>query len=201
MPTMTLIADLEDMGHKTQGEFEGAYANRKGSIIPADFPEIFPMTKLTHLNAEGAAHMVDVSDKTESSRSASAEAWLTMKPETLGRVLAGQLKKGDVFATARIAGIQAAKKCADLIPLCHPLMLGAVSVDFESDEAAGRLRVITRCRIKGQTGVEMEALTAASIAALTIYDMAKAVEKGISIGPVRLLEKSGGKSGDFKAFP
>jgi len=159
------------------------------------------MTKLTHLTPEGAAHMVDVSDKTESSRSASAEAWLTMKPETLGLVLAGQLKKGDVFATARIAGIQAAKRCADLIPLCHPLMLGAVSVDFESDEPAGRLRIITRCRIKGQTGVEMEALTAASIAALTIYDMAKAVEKGISIGPIRLLEKTGGKSGDFNAFP
>lgn len=157
------------------------------------------MAKLTHLNDQGAAHMVDVSDKAESSRRASAEAFLTMAPETLHLVMAGQLKKGDVFATARIAGIQAAKKCADLIPLCHPLMLGAVSVDFEANEAAGQLRVITHCRIKGQTGVEMEALTAASIAALTIYDMAKAVEKGITIGPIRLLEKSGGKSGDFKA--
>jgi len=159
------------------------------------------MTKLTHLTPQGAAHMVDVSDKAESSRSASAEAFLSMKPETLGLVLAGQLKKGDVFATARIAGIQAAKKCSDLIPLCHPLMLGAVSVDFEVDEGAGQLRIITQCRIKGQTGVEMEALTAASIAALTIYDMAKAVEKGISIGPIRLLEKTGGKSGDFTALP
>lgn len=157
------------------------------------------LNDLSHLNEQGAAHMVDVSDKTESQRSACAEALLTMAPATLQLILAGQLKKGDVFATARIAGIQAAKKCADLIPLCHPLMLGSASVDFETNEAAGQLRIITCCRIKGQTGVEMEALTAASIAALTIYDMAKAVEKGISIGPIRLLEKTGGKSGDFTA--
>lgn len=157
------------------------------------------MPSLTHLNAQGAAHMVDVSDKNASSRSATAEAFLTMAPETLQAILAGQLKKGDVFATARIAGIQAAKKCADLIPLCHPLMLGAVSVDFEVDEAASQLRILGQCRIQGQTGVEMEALTAVSIAALTIYDMAKGIEKGISIGPLRLLEKTGGKSGDFRA--
>lgn len=157
------------------------------------------MTQLTHLTDQGAAHMVDVSDKAESHRSARAEAVLNLAPKTLQLILAGQLQKGDVFAAARIAGIQAAKKCADLIPLCHPLMLGAVSVDFETDEAAGQLRILTHCRIKGQTGVEMEALTAASIAALTIYDMAKAVEKGIFIGPIRLLEKTGGKSADFKA--
>jgi len=159
------------------------------------------MTSLSHLDHRGAAQMVDITDKSESRRSASAEALLRMAPETLHRILAGQLKKGEVFATARIAGIQAAKKCADLIPLCHPLMLGAVSMDFEANEEAGQIRVLAHCHIKGQTGVEMEALTAVSIAALTIYDMAKAVEKGITIGPIRLLEKTGGKSGDFKAIP
>ncbi len=157
------------------------------------------MPSLTHLDAQGAASMVDVSDKPESSRSAKAEALLIMQKETLRMVLAGQLKKGDVFATARIAGIQAAKKCAELIPLCHPLPLTAIMVDFEVDENHSSLRVLATCKTKGQTGVEMEALTAVSIAALTIYDMAKAVEKGIAIGPIRLLEKSGGKSGDFRA--
>ena len=141
--------------------------------------------------------MVDVGHKADSQRSAKAEAVLSMQPETLRLLLEGQMKKGDVFAAARIAGIQAAKKCADLIPLCHPLMLSSVAVDFEPDLANSRLRVLATCKIKGQTGVEMEALTAVSIAALTIYDMCKAVEKGISIGPIRLLEKTGGKSGDF----
>lgn len=155
------------------------------------------MNKLTHLDASGAAHMVDVGDKAHTQRSARAEAVLTMQPETLRLLLEGQMKKGDVFAAARIAGIQAAKKCADLIPLCHPLMLSSVAVDFEPDPANSRLRVLATCKINGQTGVEMEALTAVSIAALTVYDMCKAVEKGISIGPLRLLEKSGGKSGDF----
>lgn len=143
--------------------------------------------------------MVDVSDKADTQRCALAEAILTMAPETLRLILAGQLKKGDVFATARIAGIQAAKQCSLLIPLCHPLLLGAVHIDFEADSATSSLRILASCRVKGQTGVEMEALTAASIAALTVYDMAKAVEKGITIGPIRLLEKSGGKSGDFRA--
>jgi len=155
------------------------------------------MSKLTHLDSSGAAHMVDISAKADTLRTARAEAILSMQPETLRLILEGQLKKGDVFATARIAGIQAAKKCAELIPLCHPLLLGSVSVDFEPDPKNSRLRVVTLCTIKGQTGVEMEALTAASIAALTIYDMCKAVEKSISIGPLRLLEKTGGKSGDF----
>lgn len=143
--------------------------------------------------------MVDISDKRSSTRSARAEAWLTMGPATLQLIQSGQIKKGDVFATARIAGIQAAKKCADLIPLCHPLALGQVTVDFEIDEARSRLRIVTFCRLQGATGVEMEALTAAAIAALTIYDMAKAAEKSIEIGPIRLLEKTGGKSGDFRA--
>jgi len=155
------------------------------------------MNKLTHLDAAGSAHMVDVSAKADTLRTAKAEALLTMKPETLRLILEGQMKKGDVFATARIAGIQAAKKCSDLIPLCHPLMLSSVTVDFEPDQAKGQLNVTSQCKIKGPTGVEMEALTAVSIAALTIYDMCKAVEKGITIGPIRLLEKSGGKSGDY----
>ena len=155
------------------------------------------MNKLTHLDATGSAHMVDVSAKADTLRTAKAEALLTMKPKTLRLILEGQMKKGDVFATARIAGIQAAKKCSDLIPLCHPLMLSSVTIDFEAEQAKGQLKVTSQCKIKGPTGVEMEALTAVSIAALTIYDMCKAVEKGITIGPIRLLEKSGGKSGDY----
>jgi len=155
------------------------------------------MSQLSHLDSSGAAHMVDVSGKADSVRIAKAEGSLSMKPETLRLILAGQLKKGDVFAAARIAGIQAAKKCSDLIPLCHPLMLASVKVDFEPDEANSCLKVTAECKITGPTGVEMEALTAVSIAALTIYDMAKAVEKGIVIGPIRLVEKSGGKSGDY----
>lgn len=155
------------------------------------------MSKLTHLDEQGAAHMVDVSAKADSVRSALAEAVVSMQPGTFHLLVAGQLAKGDVLATARIAGIQAAKRCADLIPLCHPLMLAAVAVDFELDHSSNQVRILASCRIKGQTGVEMEALTAASIAALTIYDMCKSAEKGITIGPVRLLEKTGGKSGDF----
>jgi len=155
------------------------------------------MSELTHLDETGAARMVDISDKVESARLARAEAVLTMKPATFKALMAGQLKKGDAFATARIAGIQAAKKCAELIPLCHPLMLSSVDVTFEPLDTSSQLRIVTTCKIKGQTGVEMEALTAASVAALTIYDMCKAMEKGIVIGPVRLLEKTGGKSGDY----
>lgn len=154
------------------------------------------MSELTHLDASGAAHMVDISHKEHTVRVARAEAILTMQPQTLRLILDGQMKKGDVFATARIAGIQAAKKCADLIPLCHPLMLSKITIDFEPDQAKSCLRVLTLCKITGQTGVEMEALTAASVAALTIYDMCKAVEKGIVIHSLRLLEKTGGKSGD-----
>jgi len=155
------------------------------------------MRELTHLDKQGAARMVDVSDKAETTRTAVAEAILTMQLPTFKALMAGQLKKGDAFAAARIAGIQAAKKCSDLIPLCHPLMLASVDVAFEPREARSQLRIVANCKTKAQTGVEMEALTAASVAALTIYDMCKALEKGIEIGPVRLLEKTGGKSGDF----
>ncbi len=157
------------------------------------------MSDLTHLDEHGAAHMVDVGEKSVTERSASAQTLVSMQPQTLARLLSGDMPKGDVIATARIAGIQAAKKTPDLIPLCHPLMLSAVSVDFEPDQARGELTITATCKLKGRTGVEMEALTAVSVAALTIYDMCKAVEKGIVIGPTRLIRKSGGKSGDFQA--
>jgi len=155
------------------------------------------MPTLTHINANGEAHMVDVSAKQETLREARAEAFVTMAPTTLSMIIDGQHHKGDVFATARIAGIQAAKRTWELIPLCHPLALSKVEVHLEAQTAAGRVRIETLCRLTGKTGVEMEALTAASVAALTIYDMCKAVQKDMIIGPVRLLAKSGGKSGDF----
>ena len=149
------------------------------------------MSQLTHINAAGEAHMVDVSAKEETVREARAEAFVTMQPD-------GSHHKGDVFATARIAGIQAAKRTWDLIPLCHPLMLSKVEVNLQAQPEHNRVRIESLCRLTGKTGVEMEALTAASVAALTIYDMCKAVQKDMVIGPVRLLAKSGGKTGDFK---
>lgn len=142
--------------------------------------------------------MVDVSAKAETVREARAEAYVTMTPETLTMIVDGSHHKGDVFATARIAGIQAAKNTWQLIPLCHPLLLTKVEVTLEAEQAHNRVRIETCCRLTGKTGVEMEALTAASVAALTIYDMCKAVQKDMVIGPVRLLEKTGGKSGHFK---
>lgn len=152
------------------------------------------MSKLTHLNAAGEAAMVDVTDKPVTSRTARAQACVHLRPETLEMIVNGTAAKGDVLAVARIAGIQAAKRCSDLIPLCHPLALTRVTVDFEP-QPEGRLLIASECRVTGQTGVEMEALTAASIAALTIYDMCKAVDRGMVIGEVMLLHKSGGKSG------
>lgn len=156
------------------------------------------MPPLTHLNARGEAHMVDITDKLPTVREARAEVWVNMQPSTLAAILDGGVPKGDVLATARIAGIQAAKQCSQLIPLCHPLQLSAVTVDFEPDVANHCVRIETLCKLSGKTGVEMEALTAASVAALTIYDMCKALEKGMVITNLRLLEKSGGKSGDYK---
>ncbi|MCE2842221.1 MAG: cyclic pyranopterin monophosphate synthase MoaC [Novosphingobium sp.] len=155
------------------------------------------MNKLTHLDAAGNAAMVDVSAKPATEREAIAEGRITMSAEALAAIREGAVKKGDVLATARIAGIMAAKKTSELIPLCHPLMLSKVAVDFEFE--ADGLRVTALARLSGQTGVEMEALTAASMALLTIYDMAKALDKGMVIGGVRLLEKRGGKSGDWRA--
>ncbi len=155
--------------------------------------------KLTHIGASGEAHMVDVSGKQESRREAVAEGAVAMQAQTLEAILSGNAKKGDVLATARIAGIMGAKKTSDLIPLCHPLALSKVVVEIEPDNALPGLRVRARVRVTGQTGVEMEALTAVSITCLTIYDMAKALDKGMIIRDVRLLEKTGGKSGDWRA--
>lgn len=143
--------------------------------------------------------MVDISDKISTVREARAEVWVQMQPATLQAIFDGNVGKGDVLATARIAGIQAAKQCSQLIPLCHPLQLSAVSVDFVADHANSQLRIETCCKLAGKTGVEMEALTAASIAALTIYDMCKALEKSMVITGLRLLEKTGGKSGSYQA--
>ncbi|MEC5341036.1 cyclic pyranopterin monophosphate synthase MoaC [Brenneria populi] len=157
------------------------------------------MSQLTHINADGEAMMVDVSAKADSVREARAEAFVAMAPQTLSMIIEGRHHKGDVFATARIAGIQAAKRTWELIPLCHPLLLSNVAVELEAQPEHNRVRIEALCRLTGKTGVEMEALTAASVAALTIYDMCKAVQKDMTIGPVRLLAKSGGKSGDFKA--
>ena len=153
---------------------------------------------LTHIDAAGEAHMVDVSGKAETVRIATAEGYIRMSPETLTLIRDGNAKKGDVIGTARLAGIMAAKQTANLIPLCHPLMLTKVSVDITEDAALPGLRVTATAKLTGKTGVEMEALTAVSVACLTIYDMAKAADKAMEIGGVRLLEKSGGKSGDFR---
>ena len=157
------------------------------------------MTRLTHLDATGAAAMVDVGDKAETAREARAEGLVLMLPETLALIESGGAKKGDVIAVARIAGIMAAKKTSDLIPLCHPLMLEKIAVDITAEPALPGLRVTATVRLSGKTGVEMEALTAVSVACLTIYDMAKAVDRGMQISCIRVLQKSGGKSGDWSA--
>ncbi len=154
---------------------------------------------LTHLDQSGAANMVDVADKDHTTRVAVAESAITMLPATLELILSGNAKKGDVLGVARLAGIMAAKRTHELIPLCHPLALTKVQIDIEADDKLPGIRIRAMAKVTGQTGVEMEALTAASIAALTIYDMAKAVDRGMTIGPTQLLEKSGGKSGDWSA--
>lgn len=153
---------------------------------------------LSHLDASGAARMVDVSEKADTVRVATAEALVRMKPETLALIQQGGMPKGDVLATARIAGIMAAKRTPELIPLCHPLPVSGVTVDLSPD-GADALVIRATVKTTGKTGVEMEALTAASVAALTVYDMCKAVEKGMRIEGIRLLEKHGGKSGDWLA--
>ena len=154
------------------------------------------MSELTHLDSAGHASMVDVGDKEVTRREAVAAAAIYMQPETLELITSGGHEKGDVFAVARVAGIQAAKRCSDLIPLCHPLQLSRVQVDLSVDRDKSCVEVIARCKLAGRTGVEMEALTAASVAALTVYDMCKAANPGIEISSVHLLEKRGGKS-DF----
>ncbi len=155
------------------------------------------MGDLTHLGADGAAHMVDVSAKADTAREAVAEGRITMSAEALEAVRAGNIKKGDVLGTARIAGIMAAKKTSEFIPLCHPLMLSKIAIAFEFEDHG--IRAEARVRLNGPTGVEMEALTAVSVALLTLYDMAKALDKSMVISDIRLLSKTGGKSGDWHA--
>ena len=153
--------------------------------------------QLTHIDEQGRARMVDVGGKAVSERVAIASAVVSMQPETLALIRSGDAKKGDVLGVARIAGIQAAKKCSDLIPLCHPLALSSAEISFDYDEDQSRVLVTATCKLSGKTGVEMEALTAASVAALTIYDMCKAVDRGMVISEVALQEKSGGRSGTW----
>ncbi len=153
--------------------------------------------KLTHLDESGAANMVDVSQKAVTSRIAVATGSVTMRPETLDLICSGNAKKGDVIGAARLAGIMAAKKTHELIPLCHPLLLSKITIDIEPDDGLPGLKVTATAKVSGQTGVEMEALTACSVACLTVYDMAKAVDRGMVIGNIRLLEKAGGKSGHW----
>ncbi len=153
------------------------------------------MNTLTHLDAAGHARMVDVSGKAETARQATAKGRVAMRPETLALIANGAAKKGDVLAVARLAGIMAAKRTADLIPLCHPLPIDAVTVELEMTQDA--VEIAATIRTTGRTGVEMEALTAVSVAALTVYDMVKAVDRGMTIEAIRVVEKSGGKSGDF----
>lgn len=157
------------------------------------------MSGLTHFDAGGAAHMVDVSEKDITSRTAVARGEITMEPATLALIVEGRAKKGDVLSVARLAGIMAAKKTHDLIPLCHPLALSKVSVDLTTHDAPARVEIEATVKTTGQTGVEMEALTAVSVAALTVYDMVKAVDRSMTIGATRLVLKDGGKSGRFEA--
>jgi cyclic pyranopterin monophosphate synthase len=155
------------------------------------------MTELSHVNKKGEARMVDVSAKDVTTRTASAKARVVMLAETIQLITSGTVKKGDVLATARIAGIQAAKRTSELIPLCHPLLISSVTVDFAVSDR--HIDVETTVKVEGKTGVEMEALTACSVACLTLYDMVKAVDRAVKITDLRLIEKSGGKSGNFRA--
>lgn len=155
------------------------------------------MTDLTHFDEGGRARMVDVSAKNETVRLATAACRVIMQPETLALIKEGKAAKGDVLAVARLAGIMAAKKTSDLIPLCHPLPLSSVSIDLTTDEAGPAVDIVARAKVTGRTGVEMEALTAASVAALTVYDMCKSADREMTITDLKLLRKSGGRSGDF----
>jgi cyclic pyranopterin monophosphate synthase len=157
------------------------------------------MTRLSHLDATGAANMVDVSGKKVTERAASAEGRVVMQPETLRIIREGDAKKGDVLGTARLAGIMAAKRTHELIPLCHPLLLSKIRVECEIDDALPGVHVTAEVKVSGQTGVEMEALTAVSVACLTVYDMVKAVDRAMRIEGVRVLTKSGGRSGPYEA--
>ncbi|SFK58282.1 cyclic pyranopterin monophosphate synthase MoaC [Shimia haliotis] len=157
------------------------------------------MSGLTHFDGKGDAHMVDVSDKAATSRVATAEGWVKMAPQTFEIISEGRTKKGDVLGVARLAGIMGAKKCSDLIPLCHPLPITKVAVELVPDASLPGVRIEATVKTTGQTGVEMEALTAVNVAALTVYDMSKAVDKKMEIGGIRVILKDGGKSGRFEA--
>ena len=157
------------------------------------------MAEFTHLDADGNAVMVDVGDKAATERTATAKGSILMAPETLAKIMAGGFKKGDVLSVAQLAGIMGAKRTPDLIPLCHPLALTSVKVDLVCDPSRYAVDIVATCKLNGQTGVEMEALTAVSVAALTVYDMCKAVDRGMRITDVRLTHKAGGKSGNFEA--
>ncbi len=157
------------------------------------------MARLTHFDAEGKAAMVDVTAKESTERVAVAAGSIVMQPETLALITSGGVKKGDVLSVARLAGIMGAKRTPDLIPLCHPLALTSVSVDLTVDPARNAVDITATCKLTGRTGVEMEALTAVAVAALTVYDMCKAVDRGMRIGDIRLVRKSGGKSGTYEA--
>jgi len=157
------------------------------------------MARLTHLDAKGRASMVDVSAKRETERAATAKGSVLMQPETLALVADGAMKKGDVLAVARLAGIMAAKRTAELVPLCHPLALSHIAVSLTLDRKRSAVDIEASCKLRGRTGVEMEALTAVSVAALTVYDMCKAVDRGMRITDIRLTRKTGGKSGSFEA--
>ena len=156
------------------------------------------MSDLTHFDADGKAVMVDVSEKDVTERTATAMGSVTMRPETLALVAGGGVKKGDVLGVARLAGIMAAKRTPDLVPLCHPLALTSVTVELVCNAARNAVDITATCKLKGRTGVEMEALTAVSVAALTVYDMCKAVDRSMTIGDVRLTHKAGGKSGEYR---
>jgi cyclic pyranopterin phosphate synthase len=180
------------VGETLMREADVTAATRRLLGLPAD-------PGFTHLDAEGRARMVDISDKQETDRVAIAGARVVMRPETLERIRSGDVAKGDVLAVARLAGIMAAKRTAELIPLCHPLALTSVEVDLECAPERSAVEITATCKLRGRTGVEMEALTAASVAALTVYDMCKAVDRGIVVTDLRLLRKSGGKSGNWEA--
>lgn len=162
-----------------------------------DEPKNSDFSELTHLDAQGRANMVDVSEKEPTDREAQAQAWVRMRPSTLKLIQQNGHPKGDVFAVARIAGIMAAKKTHELIPLCHSLLLSSIHVDVKAVDPDS-VRIVTTCRLNGQTGIELEALTAASVAALTIYDMCKAVDRAMTIDGIKLLRKQGGRSGYFE---
>lgn len=157
------------------------------------------MAEFTHFDAQGNAVMVDVSDKDTTERTATAQGSVIMQPETLAKIMEGGVKKGDVLTVAQLAGIMGAKRTPDLIPLCHPLNLTSVTVDLACDPARNAVDITATAKLKGRTGVEMEALTAVSVAALTVYDMCKAVDKGMRLTEIRLVHKAGGKSGEFTA--